>query len=191
MVPDRFERYAVSEGPEGLYIQMRQASHCVGCGMLTLAALAVGLAHATSPFDGWWTWMGLCVSFGALIVMSALWTEDWLISSSEIQYQNSFRIRERCIQRSPCEPISLRVEVIPRDPDVEMQAQFPHVVHLIGPDGEEVGYGFNFRRSSNLDRFVETLRRVLPIEVDDRRPQKEGLDGSRKPPSAAWDHWLD
>jgi hypothetical protein len=191
MAPDTFERYAVSDGPMGLHIRMRQASHCVGCGMLTLVAFAVGLAHATARFAGWWTWMGLCVFFGALIIMCALWTEDWLISASEIEYQNSFRIRERCIQRSPCEPISLRVEVIPRDPDVELKPQFPHVVHLIGPDGEEVGSGFGFRRSSNLDRFVETLRRVLPIEVDDRRPQKDGSDGSRKPLSALWDHRLD
>jgi hypothetical protein len=191
MVPDKFERYAVSGGPDGLHIQMRQALHCVGCGMLTLVAFAVGLAHATAPFAGWWIWMGLCVFFGALIAMSALWTEEWWISSGEIQYQNSFRIRERCIQRSPGEPISIRLEVIPRDPDLEMQVQFPHVVHLIGFDGKEVGYGFAFRRSSNLDRFVETLRSVLSIEVKDHRPQLEGLDRSRKPPSATSDHWLD
>ena len=179
MVPDKFERYAVSDGPEGLHIEMRQASHCVGFGVFTLVMLAAGWAISTPLDPGWWAWMGLWMVCGALVAMSALWTEDWQVCSSEVRYQNSFRLKESCIQRFPGKPLALRVEALARASDFDTEKLFPHVVHLIGPDGDEVGYGFAFRRESNLDRFVETLGRVLPLEVDDHRRQKMGVYGRR------------
>jgi hypothetical protein len=46
---------------------------------------------------------------------------------------------------------------------------FPHVVYLSGPDGEDFGDVFEFQGRANLDRFVETLRLVLPLDVVDCR----------------------
>jgi hypothetical protein len=190
MAPDRSERYVVWDGPDGLHIELRQAWQCVGCGMLTFMMFAVGVAYATTPFAGWGTWMGLCVFLGAVVAMCSLWAEDWWISPTELWYQNSFRMRERCIERPPGEPISLRIEVIPRHPGSD-QVPEPYVVHLIGPDGAEVGFGMRFRRSSNVDRFVKMLGCAVSIDVDDRRPETERLDGWRKPPSVPSDDWLE
>jgi hypothetical protein len=191
MVLDKFERYAVSGGPEGLHIEMRQASHCVGFGVFTLVMLAAGWAYSTPLDPGWWAWMGLWMVCGALVAMSALWTEHWQVCSSEVRYQNSFRLKESCIQRFAGKPLALRVESLARASDFDTEKLFPHVVHLIGPDGDEVGDGFAFRRESNLDRFVETLGRVLPLEVDDHRRQKTGVDAAQESPAALWDRWLD
>ena len=191
MPSDRIERYELSDGLDGLQIKMRQAAHCVGFGVFTLAMLAAGWAYSTALDPGWWAWMGLWTVCGALVAMSALWTEDWSISFREIRYQNSFRLKERRIQRSAGKPLALRVELPARAPHLETDQLFPNVVRLIGPDGEEVGCGFAFRRESNLDRFVETLGRVLPLEVDDHRRQKTGGNGARESPAALSDRWLD
>lgn len=186
MVPDKFERYAVSYGPEGLHIRMRQALRTVGCGVLAFGMLAACLVGA---LDVGWAGTGFCVVLVAFVAMCAAWTEDWIITVGEIRYRNSFHIKERCVRRSG-EPVALRVEVFPPDSDGDLP-QFPHVVHLIGPDGEEVGYGFAFRRISNLNQFLETLRLLLPLDVDDHKQRKGGVDGPRKSPSAMSDRWLD
>jgi hypothetical protein len=103
MVPDKFERYAVSYGPEGLHIRMRQALHCVGCGVLALGMLAACLVGA---LDVGWAGTGFCAVLVAFVAMCAAWTEDWIITFGEIRYRNSFHIKERCVRRSggrsPC-----------------------------------------------------------------------------------------
>jgi len=191
MVADRFERYAVSDGPGELHIELRQGLQCVGCGVLTLLILAAGWS-STAPFSvGWWAWTGPCAVAGALIVMSALWEEDWWISTGDIRYENSFRYKERLAQGSPGEPIILRVEVLPRDPDSDGGPSFPHGVRLFGPDEVQVGWGFWFQRRSNLDRFVETLRCALPVEVEEQRSQKESASKPPIAPEAMSDPWLD
>jgi hypothetical protein len=83
------------------------------------------------------------------------------------------------------------VEVLADDSDTGASPQFPHVARLIGQDGEEIGNGFAFRTRSSLDRFLEALRRLLPLEVDDHRLRKGGVDGSRTSPPSMSDHWLD
>jgi hypothetical protein len=201
MVPDRFERYTVSDGPEGLHIMMRQDLHYVlPCGVFSSVMLAFVWVASRGPTPildlgesswGVWFFTGVWVVFVALVATCALWTEDWRISVREIKYQNSFRREERCVRRSPGRPIALRVEILPCDPDTGASPQYPHVARLIGPDGEEVGDGFAFRTRSNIDRFLGALRRVLPLEMDDHRPGKEGVDGPRKSPSSMSDRWLD
>ena len=60
----------------------------------------------------------------------------------------------------------MRVELVPGDAD-GTEPPFRHVVHLIGARGIELGEGFRFRTRINLDRFMDTLRDVAPLEVTD------------------------
>src|SRR6478736_1590380 len=99
MVADKFGRYAVSGGPEGLHIIMRQYLHYVlpfvVFSSVMLAFVWVASRGPTPILDfGEWSWgvwffTGVWVVFVALVARCALWTEDWRISVSEIKYQNS------------------------------------------------------------------------------------------------------
>jgi len=190
MVSEWFERYAVTACPEGLHIRMRQALNCVGSGVLALGMLAASWLGGAPASGVGWAWIAFWALYGTLAAVGALRKEDWLISDGKIRYRNSSRRKERCFRRSSGKPLTLRVKALPRDPDA-IPHFFPHVAHLIGPDGEEIGDGFAFQRRSSLDRFLETLCLVLPLDVDDQRPRKGGADGPRKPPPALADRWLD
>jgi hypothetical protein len=201
MVQVKFGRYAVSGGPEDLHIMMRQDLYYVlPCGVFSSVVLAFVWVASRGPTPildpgesswGVWFFTGAWVAFVALVATCALWAEDWTISVSEIKYQNSYRRKGRCVRRSPGKPITLRVETLPDDSDTGALPRFPHVARLIGPDGEEVGDGFAFRTRSSLDGFLGALRRHLPLEVDDHRLRKGGVDGSRTSPSSMADRWLD
>ena len=190
----------LSGGPEDLHIMMRQDLYYVlPCGVFSSVMLAFVWIASRGPTPildigetswGVWFFTGVWVVFVAPVATCALWKEDWRISVSEIEYRNSYRRKERCVQRAPGKPFTLRVEVLEDDWD-GATPQFRHVARVIGQDGEEIGYGFAFRTRSSLDGFLEALRRLLPLEVDDHRLRKGGVDGSRTSPPSMSDHGLD
>jgi hypothetical protein len=111
--------------------------------------------------------------------------ESWIISESALRYKSSIWSAEVLSERSPGTLLVVRVGHILCDSD-GTPPPFPHVVHLIGPGVLDFGDGFRFRTSTNLDRFLETLREVLPIAVTEFQSMTEDADETGKPPSDRW-----
>jgi len=165
MVADKYERYEISNVPAGLQISMWQALPSIGFGVIALVILAA--CFVTDPYPGHGRiWAGLGVVALALVALFGVRVESWIISDSMVRYKSSLWTKELSFVRSPGTPLVLRVELVLRDPE-GTEPPFLHIVRVIGADGIEFGDGFRFRTTSNLNRFLETLRDVAPLEITD------------------------
>ena len=165
MFADKYERYEIAHVPEGLQISLWQALPSLGFGVIALVILAA--CFATDPYQGHGRiWAGLGVIALALVVLFGVRLENWIISDSTIRYKRSLWNKELLVQRSSEEPLVLRVERVACDPEGTLPP-FPHVVHLVAPSGIEVGDAFRFRDRPTLDRFLQALHDVAPIDVEE------------------------
>lgn len=163
MVADKCEHYEISSVPDGLQIVSWQALPNLGFGLVTLVILAA--CYLTDPYLGHGrTWAGLWVIVLALVALFGVRVERWIISDSLVRYKNSFWNKELFFERSAGTPLILRVERAACDPEVT-EPTFLQVAQVIGESGTEFGGGFQFRKSTNLDRFLETLGDVTPLEI--------------------------
>jgi hypothetical protein len=189
MVADKYERYAIAHVPEGLQISLWQALPSLGFGLIALVILMA--CFLTDPYQSHGRiWTGLGVVALGLVALFGVRIENWIISDSAIRYKSSIWSEELLSERSPGTLLNVRIEHIPCDSD-ETPPPFPHVVHLIGPGGLEIGDGFRFRTSTNLDRFLETLCEVLPIEVEYLPSRDDKADEAGKPLGGLPDPWPD
>jgi hypothetical protein len=189
MVADKCERYAISHVPEGLHISLWQALPNIGLGVIVLVILTA--CFLTDPYQGHGRiWAGLGVVVLALVALFGVRMETWIISDSAIRFKSSLWNKELSFESLPGTPLILRTEIVPCDPD-ETEPPFRHVVHMIGPGGTEFGDGFRFRTRTNLDQFLETLRTVVPLDVDDIRSMHEDADQPTNPPVDPSDRWPD
>jgi hypothetical protein len=189
MFADKFERYEIAHVPDGLQISLWQALPTLGFGVIALVILAS--CFATDPYQGHGRiWAGLGVITVALVAMFGVRRENWIISDSAVRYRSSLWNQELSFERSRGTPLILRVERIACDSEGTVPP-FPHVVHLIGPGGIKIGDAFRFRERSTLDRFLQTLQDVSPIDVEDLRSAKYDVDEPRKPPSKLSSSWPD
>jgi hypothetical protein len=165
VVADRYERYEISDGPDGLHVFMWQVLPRIGGGVIALVMLAA--CFATDPYEGHGRiWAGVGVVALALVAMFGVRVENWVFSENEVRYKSSLWDKEHSLERSPDTPLVLRFELLPSDAE-GTRPPFPHIVRLVGPGGIELGDGFRFRDRSNLERFLEALRTVAQFDVVD------------------------
>jgi hypothetical protein len=163
MFAEKYERYAVSHLPEGLQITLWQALPSIGFGVFALVILTA--CFLTDPYPGHSRiWAGLGVIALALVAIFGVRVESWIISDATVRYKSSLWSKELWLERSTGAPLVLRIELVTCDPE-GTEPPFLHVVHLVGPGGTELGDGFRFRTRTTLDRFLETIHNVAPIEV--------------------------
>jgi len=161
---DKYERYEISALDGGLHIVMWQVLPRVGGGVIVLVMLAA--CFATDPYEGHGRiWAGLGVIALALVALFGVRVENWTIADSGVRYKSSLWNEEVSFEYAADRPLVLRLELLPGDSE-GIRPPYPNVVHLVGPDGIEVGDGFRFRERSSLDRFLEALRTVALLEVD-------------------------
>jgi hypothetical protein len=162
---DRYERYEVSPAADGIHISMWQVLPRVGGGVVALVLLAAGFA--TDPYVGHgriWASLGV-IALGA-VALFGVRVQSWLISDTAVRFKGSIWDKEVSLDRVPGKPLVVRAEQLTGDSDVS-DPPCPHVIHLLGPDGLEVGTGFHFRQRSTALRFAAMLQTVGTIELDD------------------------
>ena len=174
MTFDKYERYEVTNVPEGLSISLWQALPRFGIGVMALVILAACFVTDQHPGHGR-IWAGLGVIALVLVALFGVRIESTVVSDSAVRYKGSLWSKELVFERPPSTPLILHVERVPNDSE-GTQPPFPHVVHLIGPDGMEVGEGFQFREKSTLERFLQAIHDVSPIQVTDLLSAKESTD---------------
>ncbi len=178
MFADKYERYEISTVPEGLQISLWQALPSLGFGVIALVILTA--CFMTDPYQGHGRiWAGLGMVALALVALFGVKVESWIISDSAIRYKSSLWSKELSFERFTGTPLIMRVELVPSDPE-GTERTFLHVVHLVGPGGIKFSDGFRFRTRTNLDRFLETLRDVAPLEVEELRPATGYTDDATK-----------
>ena len=189
MVAEKYERYAISHVTEGLQISLWQALPNIGIGVIALVILTA--CFLTDPYPGHnRIWAGLGVVVLALVALFGVRVENWIISDCVIRYKSSLWNKELLFERSPGESLIVQVEVVPCDSE-GTQPPFPHVAHLMGPGGIDVGDGFRFRQRASLVRFLNALHDVSPIDVEDLRSAHEDADEPTNPPADPSDRWPD
>jgi hypothetical protein len=165
MTFDKYERYEVTNVPEGLSISLWQALPQFGIGVMALVILAA--CYVTDQHQGHGRiWASLGVVALALVALFGVRIENSVISESAVRFKGSLWSKELLFKRPPGTPLIVHVERVPSDSE-GTQPPFPHVLHLIGPGGVEVGEGLRFREKSTLDRFLQRLHDVSPIQVTD------------------------
>jgi hypothetical protein len=185
MVADKCERYAMSHVPEGLQISLWQALPSIGFGVIVLVILTA--CFLTDPYQGHERiWAGLVVVALALVALFGVRIETWIISDTAIRYKSSLWHKELLFEHAPGTTLIVRVEVVPGDSE-GTQPPFPHVVHLMGPGGIDVGDGFRFRQRASLVRFLNALHDVSPIDVEHLRSAHEDADEPTNPPADSSD----
>jgi hypothetical protein len=189
MVADKCERYAIAYVPEGLQISLWQTLPSLGFGVIALVILAA--CFVTDPYQGHdRIWAGLGVVVLALVALFGVRVENWIISDSVVRYKSSLWNKEIFFEHSPGTSLIVRVEFESCDSE-GTQSPFPHVVHLMGPGGIEIGDGFKFRQRASLVRFLNALHGVSPIDVADLRSADENADEPTYPPPDPSDRWPD
>ncbi len=186
---DKYERYEISNVPEGLQISHWQALPRLGLGVIVLVILAA--CFLTDPYHGHnRIWAGLGVIVLALVALFGIKIESWIISDSAIRYRDGLWTKERLFACLPGIKFISRVEVVPCDAEGTPPA-FRYVVHLVGQGEIEIGDGFRFREQPTMARFLEYLQVSSAIEVTDLQsgPQDPNTPGRR--PSIASDHRID
>jgi hypothetical protein len=171
---EKFERYEISHSPKGLHVFMWEILPRVGGGVIALAILAA--CFATDPYEGHGRiWAGLGVVALALVALFGVRVETWIISDNAVQFKSSIWHKAMSVERSQGAPLAVRVELVPCDAE-GTRPPFPHVVHLVGPGGIEIGDGFHFRERSNLDLFLKAFQTGSPIDVEEDRTANEETD---------------
>jgi hypothetical protein len=185
----KYERYELSNVPEGLLVSHWQALPRLGLGVIVLVMLAA--CFLTDPYHGHnRIWAGLGVAVLALVALFGVKVESWIISDSAIRYKNGLWNKELLFECSPGANFDTRVEVVPCDAEGTPPV-FRHVVHLIGPGEIEIGDGFRFRERSTMDRFLESIREFSAIETTDLQSRPQDPDTTRQRPSIASDRRID
>lgn len=165
MTFDKFERYELTNVPEGLQISYWQALPSLGIGVVALVLLAA--CFLTDPYHGHnRIWAGLGVATLAFVAVFGVKVETWIISDRAIRYKNGLWNKEQLWELSSGDRPIAHVEFILGDSEGTTPS-FPHVVHLLGPGRTEIGDGFRFRDRSNMLGFVESLQELSVIERTD------------------------
>jgi hypothetical protein len=189
MTADRYERYEISNVPEGMQISHWQTLPILGPGLIVLVILAA--CFLTDPYYGHnRIWAGLGVVALALVALFGVKVETWIISDGAIWYKNGLWHKPALFQCPPGINFIAREEFVPCDSE-GTQPAFPHVLHLIGPDEIEIGGGFGFRERSTMVRFLEALCESSPIEQTDLPSRQQEPDAVGQRPSIESDFRTD
>ena len=169
---DKYERYELSGLDGGLHIVMWQVLPRVGVGVIMLVMLAA--CFATDPYEGHGRiWAGVGVIALALVALFGVRVENWTVADGAVRYKSSLWNEEVSIEYATDRPLLLRLELLPGDSE-GIRPPYPNVVHLVGPDGIEIGDGFRFRERSSLEGFLEALRAVAPLDVEELALNRSG-----------------
>ena len=186
---DKFERYEISNVPEGLQVSHWQALPSLGPGVIVLVILAA--CFLTDPYHGHnRIWAGLGVAALGFVALFGVKVERWIISDHAIRYKNGLWNMELLVECSPGTSFIVRAEVVSADQE-GTPPTFPHVVHLIGPGEIEIGDGLRFRERSTMVRFLESLRESSAIEVLVPKSRMEEPDTVEQPPTSKPVRWTE
>ena len=172
MVPRRIERYVIEDCPGGVALKMRQASGALSVAGIASAVLGVswwlgpyGPNHGSFGGSFYWIWSGFFAVVVLLGVLGALRREDWVITRHETTLTTSVAGWRKSRHLARTSALGFRVEFSAGMGDDG--AMFPWRLDVLN-DGTRDASGLHvrFQRRRSVDQFLDALREVLPVDVD-------------------------
>lgn len=178
MVPRRIERYVIEDCPGGVALTMRQAMSALGIAAIASGVLCVswwfgpyGPNHGYFGSAFYWIWSGFFAVCVVLGLLGALLREDWIITRRDTTVTTSFAGWRRSRRLARTHALGIRVEFSTGMADEG--AIFPWRLDVLNEDTRDVsGLHVLFQRRRSVDRFLEALREVLPVDVDEVAPRR-------------------
>jgi hypothetical protein len=168
----RVERYVIEQTADAVVLRMRQSPNALGvaalsCGVLLLSWWFGPYGPHPTEFGGFFYWIWSL--FWGIVVLLALGgacqREDWTITREETVVIRSFGGGWRSVQRVPrTRTLGVRVEL---RQETEEGRIFPWRLHFLDDTGDTSGLSVLLQRRGSVHRFLEALRAVVPLDVDD------------------------
>jgi hypothetical protein len=177
MTLDRIERYAIEQSADAIVLRMRQGRRALGVAFICLAAVSVSWwfgPYGPRPGPAWaspdwfyWLWSGFFSLVGIGALFGAIYQEDWTITEQDILVTTSVGPwrRTRRVLRGPS--LGIRVEIIPGGGDD--RPIFPYRLRFLDAERKDSGLQIDLQLAPSVDRFLEALRLVLTLDIDDQR----------------------
>jgi hypothetical protein len=175
MTLERVERYVIERCARGIVLRMRQGRRALGVGLLSLAVLLVSWwfgPHGPRPAGDWgrsdsfyWIWSGFFSLVFVLGLVGALYREDWTITDQDIVVTRSLGpwCGTRRVPRA--RSLGIRLEIITGvDGPI-----FPYRLRFLDAERRDSGLYIELQLTRSVDRFLEALRSVLTLDVEDPR----------------------
>jgi hypothetical protein len=183
MTLERVERYVIEQGVHGTVLRMRQGRRALGVAFLSLAVLSVSWwfgPYGPRPTSDWarsdsfyWLWSGFFSLVFILGLLGALYQEDWGITEQDIVVTKSVGAWRRTRRVPRARSLGIRVEIITGGDDGPI---FPYRLRLLDAEGKDSGLWIELQLARSVDRFLDALRMVLTLDIDDRRARAEATE---------------
>lgn len=172
----RVERYDIEQSANGIVLRMRQRRRALAVALLSLAVLLVSWwagPYGPRPALDWarsdsfyWLWSGFFSLIFILGLLGALYEENWTITEQDIvvaKYVGPWR-RTRRVPKA--RSLGIRIEIVTRG---DHGPVFPYRLRFLDADQTDSGLRIDLQLPPSVDQFLEALRAVLTLEVDDPR----------------------
>jgi len=176
MTLQRVERYVIEQNARGIVMKMRQRRSALGVALLALAVLFASWGFGPNgprPAADWalsaafyWLWFGFFSLVFLMGLLGALYHEDWTITELDIVVTKSLGpwARTRRVPRG--RSLGIRVEIITGGDDRPI---FPYRLRFLDAERRDSGLQIELQLTGSVDRFLEALRSVLTLDIDDPR----------------------
>ena len=176
MTLERVERYVIEQSAPGIVLRMRQGRRALGVALISLAVLFVSWwfgPYGPRPASNWalsdsfyWLWSGFFSLTFILGLVGAFYQEDWTITEQDIVVTKSVGAWRRTRRVPRARSLGIRVEIITRGDDAPI---FPYRLHFLDAERKDSGLRIELQLARSVDRFLEALRPVLTLDIDDPR----------------------
>jgi hypothetical protein len=180
MTCKRIERYDIEPRPLGIVIRLRQRRRALSVAVVSVAVLFVSWwfgPYGPRPTPDWgqselfyWLWSGFFSLILMLGLIGAFRQEGWTIAEHEIvatKYVGPWRTTRR-VPKGP--HLGIRIQrTAPRDHG----PTFPYRLRFLDAHRNDSGLRVDLRRAPSVDQFLDALRAVLTLDVDDSRQGSE------------------
>jgi hypothetical protein len=179
MTLQRVERYVIEQKAHGTVLRMRQGRRALGVAFISLAVLFASSwlgPYGPRPDLDWapadpfyWLWIGFFSLVFIMGLLGALCQEDWTITEQAIVVTKSVGPWRRTRRVPRARPLGIRVETITGGDDGPI---FPYRLRFLDAERKDSGLRIDLQLTGNVDRFLEALRSVLTLDIDDPRSRR-------------------
>jgi hypothetical protein len=176
MTAGRIERYRIEPCAEGLVLHMRQRGRALSVAFLSAAVLFASWwfgPYGRRPGVDWgqsdlfyWLWSGFFSLIFLLGLAGAFYQEDWTIAERDIvvtKHLGPWRTTRRVAR---ARSLGIRVEILTSGRDGPI---FPYRLRFLDAEQSDSGLLIELQRAPSVDTFIEALRAVITVDVDDPR----------------------
>ena len=176
MTLQRVERYVIEHNAHGTVLSMRQGRRALGVAFISLAVLLASWWFGpdgprrtvdwalSAPF--YWLWFGFFSLVFLMGLIGALYHEDWTITELDIAVTKSLGPWGWTRRVPRGRSLGIRVEIITGGDDGPI---FPYRLRFLDAERRDSGLQIELQLTGSVDRFLEALRSVLTLDIDDPR----------------------